>query len=487
MKRSTKLYLCFVILFAVSVVIIWSVFQLLKAQEFDSVVINLAGRLRMLTQKLTKECMLFEKALVSEEQVLNTARVFDETLVALSAGGSAPLDLKLSRYVTLPPPKSRSVKSQLGKAQGIWMKFKDNVYNWVKHKDSAAYGFIAENNLHLLNEMNRAVFLMDKEAHSKVERLKRILIGGLIVLIFSFLAGIYIVRKNVEQIFSSLKAAVNKLNYSSSELRILAEKEAESSQQLATGSSEQSSALEDTSSSLEEISSMTKQTAENANLANDLVKEVTRTIQNAKESMVRLSQFMEDTLKASEETKKIIKTIDEIAFQTNLLALNAAVEAARAGEAGAGFAVVADEVRNLAMRAAEAARTTSRLLEDTAKKIKNGSQLSSKTNGEFSQVAESIIKVDQLVDEITAASQEQAQGIELLNNAMIKMDKVTHEHTSTAQESANTSQELYRESGAISEIVGELGLLVDSGKDTKGKQKGLSITKGLFHRLRRKN
>jgi len=487
MKRSTKLYFCFVIQFAVSVIIIWSVFQLLKAQEFDSVVINLAGRQRMLTQKLTKECMLFEKALVSEEQVLNTARVFDETLVALSAGGSAPLDLKLSRYVTLPPPKSRSVKSQLGKVQGIWMKFRDNVYNWVKHKDSVAYGFITENNLHLLNEMNQAVFLMDKEAHSKVERLKRILVGGLIVLIFSFLAGIYIVRKNVEQIFSSLKAAVSRLNYSSSELRILAEKEAESSQQLATGSSEQSSALEDTSSSLEEISSMTKQNAENANLANDLVKEVTRTIQSAKESMVRLSQFMEDTLKASEETKKIIKTIDEIAFQTNLLALNAAVEAARAGEAGAGFAVVADEVRNLAMRAAEAARTTSRLLEDTAKKIKNGSQLSSKTNGEFSQVAESIIKVDQLVDEITAASQEQAQGIELLNNAMIKMDRVTHEHTSTAQENANTSQELYREAGAISEIVGELGLLVDSGKDTNGKQKGLSIIKGLFQRLRRKN
>ncbi|GEM_PF-2257768 len=486
MRRSTKLYLCFIIQFAVSIMIIWSVFQLLKAQEFDSVVINLAGRQRMLTQKLTKECILFEKNLVTEDQVLGTARIFDETLVALAAGGSAPLDLQFSKYITLPPPESPTVKKQLARVQGMWMQFKDRVYNWVKHKDMEAFKFIAENNVPLLKEMNQAVFLMDRESYSKVKRLKTILLAGLITLILFFLAGMYIVRKNVQQIFSSLRRAVANLNSSSSELRLLAQKEAESSQQLAAGSSEQSSALEDTSSSLEEISSMTKQNAENANLANDLVKEVTKTIQNAKESMVRLSQFMEDTLKASEETKDIIKTIDEIAFQTNLLALNAAVEAARAGEAGAGFAVVADEVRNLAMRAAEAARTTSRLLEDTAKKIEDGTQLSSKTNDEFNQVAESIIKVDQLVDEITAASQEQAQGIELLNNAMIKMDKVTHENTTTAQESANTSKELHKEASAISEIVGQLGLLVDLSRDNGGKKSGFSA-RSLIQRLRRKN
>ena len=98
-------------------------------------------------------------------------------------------------------------------------------------------------------------------------------------------------------------------------------------------------------------------------------------VSRANDSMRNLTTSMDEITKASEDTSKIIKTIDEIAFQTNLLALNAAVEAARAGEAGAGFAVVADEVRNLAMRAAEAAKNTSGLIEGTIKKIKAGFDL----------------------------------------------------------------------------------------------------------------
>ena len=109
--------------------------------------------------------------------------------------------------------------------------------------------------------------------------------------------------------------------------------------------------------------------------ANTLMAETSKVVDEANQSMKELTGSMEEISQASEETGKIIKTIDEIAFQTNLLALNAAVEAARAGEAGAGFAVVADEVRNLALRAAEAAKNTSSLIEDTVKKVKKGSEI----------------------------------------------------------------------------------------------------------------
>ncbi len=159
------------------------------------------------------------------------------------------------------------------------------------------------------------------------------------------------------------------------------------SQQLAAGSSEQAASIEETSSSLEEMSSMTSQNADNAGCADNLMKEVNQVVGQANASMTELTTSMAHISQASEETSKIIKTIDEIAFQTNLLALNAAVEAARAGEAGAGFAVVADEVRNLAMRAADAAKNTADLIEGTVKKVSDGSDLVTKTNDAFTLVA----------------------------------------------------------------------------------------------------
>jgi methyl-accepting chemotaxis protein len=146
---------------------------------------------------------------------------------------------------------------------------------------------------------------------------------------------------------------------------------------------------------------------------------------------------------SSDETAKIIKTIDEIAFQTNLLALNAAVEAARAGEAGAGFAVVADEVRNLAMRAAEAAKTTAGLIEENIKDIKEGSELVASTDEAFKQlVRDNSNKVGELVGEIAAASQEQSQGVEQVNNAMADMDKITQQNAASAEQSASASEQL---------------------------------------------
>jgi len=214
------------------------------------------------------------------------------------------------------------------------------------------------------------------------------------------------------------------------------------SQQLAEGASQQAAAIEETSSSLEEMASMTRQNADHAKEANQLMVEAKHVITQANDSMEQMTASMGEISMASEETQKIIKTIDEIAFQTNLLALNAAVEAARAGEAGAGFAVVADEVRNLAMRAADAAKNTASLIEGTVRTVKGGSELVERTSKEFQQVAVSASKMAELVGEIAAASNEQAQGIDAINKAVNEMDKVTQQNAANAEESASASEEM---------------------------------------------
>jgi methyl-accepting chemotaxis protein len=240
------------------------------------------------------------------------------------------------------------------------------------------------------------------------------------------------------------------------------------SQSLAEGTSEQAASIEESSSSMEEMSAMTKKNSENAGMADGLMQQTNQVVAEANESMEKLTGSMKEISKASEETFKIIKTIDEIAFQTNLLALNAAVEAARAGEAGAGFAVVADEVRNLAMRAAEAAKNTAQLIEGTVKKIDSGSELVSVTNDAFHQVADNAAKVGSLVSEISEAGKEQSNGIEQVNIAISEMDKVIQQNAANAEESASASEEMTAQAEQLREYVRELVVLVTGSTGTAG-------------------
>jgi methyl-accepting chemotaxis protein len=232
------------------------------------------------------------------------------------------------------------------------------------------------------------------------------------------------------------------------------------SDQLACGSSQQAASLQETSSSLEEMAAMTRQNADNAHHANSLMNETSQVVEAASKSMIELTASMQEISTASDATAKIIKTIDEIAFQTNLLALNAAVEAARAGEAGAGFAVVADEVRNLAMRAAEAAKNTADLIDETVTKIKTGSSLVAKTGEAFSQVNTGTIKVKELVAEIAAASKEQAQGTDQINTAANEMNRVVQQVAANAEESAAASKELTSQSDRMKGMMEELATMV---------------------------
>ncbi len=289
---------------------------------------------------------------------------------------------------------------------------------------------------------------------------------GVIVSVIGAIFGLLIAFFLTRAITKPLSHIIGGLNTGADQVASASSQVSSASQQLAEGASEQAASIEETSSSLEEISSMTKQNADNAGMADNLMKEANQVIDQANESMTELTSSMEEITRASKETSKIIKTIDEVAFQTNLLALNAAVEAARAGEAGAGFAVVADEVRNLAIRSADAAKNTAILIEGTVKKVNNGSKLVTKTDKAFTEVAGSAKKVGELVGEISAASNEQAEGIEQVNKAVVEMDKVVQQNAANAEESASASEEMNAQAEQMKSSVSELVAMVgESGTE----------------------
>ncbi|MEM9160865.1 MAG: methyl-accepting chemotaxis protein [Verrucomicrobiota bacterium] len=238
-----------------------------------------------------------------------------------------------------------------------------------------------------------------------------------------------------------------------------------SSQSVADGASKQAASVEETSSSVEELNATTAQNSKSVEIAAGQVQCANQLVGDMTKDMKALTLSMQEVATASEETQKIVKTIDEIAFQTNILALNAAVEAARAGEAGSGFAVVADEVRSLAGRAAEAARSTAELIESNVTKIEQSSKSVTATDEGFATLQEATQSVEQVMVKIAAASDEQAKGLTQINTAVHQINSVTQENASIAEEAASASKDLSAQADTIQKLTERLNGIVEGSKD----------------------
>jgi ABC-type transporter Mla subunit MlaD len=319
-----------------------------------------------------------------------------------------------------------------------------------------------------LNDVRGAlevVVPVDRQMAATANMMWAIALVSLAGLVIGVALLVWLMRRKV---LAPLMHSLRTLTEGSKQVASAASEVAGSAQDLSQGATQQAASLEETSASMEEMSSMTRRNADNSREAASMMAQTETLVSGARASLDQMVDSMTAIKESSDKVAKIIKTIDEIAFQTNILALNAAVEAARAGEAGMGFAVVADEVRGLAQRSAQAARDTADLITESILNVEKGHTRVGQVSEAIQAIAGSAGKMRSLVDEVSVASREQAQGIDQVARAVTQMEKVTQTTAATAEESAAASEELSAQARTAMGVVDRLATLV-GGKRTLAK------------------
>lgn len=266
------------------------------------------------------------------------------------------------------------------------------------------------------------------------------------------------IKDSLQKIIYTLNHTLSQINEAAGQVSSGADQASAGAQALSQGAAEQASSIEELSATISEITEKIKENAENSKKADIAIHNTVQEIENGNEQMKNMMYAMNKISDSSEEIRKIVKSIEDIAFQTNILALNAAVEAARAGAAGKGFAVVADEVRNLAAKSSDAVKNTTVLIENSLRTVQEGVEIANRTATSMSNIVQHAEDIAMGIDAISQKSNEQAEASEQINIAVDQISSVVQTNSATAEESAAASKELFGQAEVLKSLVSQFKL-----------------------------
>lgn len=257
----------------------------------------------------------------------------------------------------------------------------------------------------------------------------------------------------MNELMDSFSDVIQKIKVASQNVASSSKQISDGAQALSQGTTEQAGSIQQLSATITEIAGQVKLNAGNASTVNQLAMKSSEEVERGDELMHQMIAAMAKISDSSNQVRKIIQAIEDIAFQTNILALNAAVESARAGAAGKGFAVVADEVKNLANKSSEAVKSTTVLIDDTIQAVDNGTKIAQTTAESLNTIITSTNQMTELITKISNATSEQALSISQVTQGMDQISAVVQKNSATSEESAASSEELSKLAQTLKSLV----------------------------------